>query len=78
MLGVLVVALDEPLVLVYTALGMVQVVGSLLVVAGAFATMAWWLAPLLVAAAVPALRTARHRSTAGDRCTRRNTSATYL
>jgi ATP-binding cassette, subfamily B, bacterial len=52
-------ARTKPVVLLYTALSMLQVMGSLLVVAGVFTTMAWWLAPLLVVAAAPALRTAK-------------------
>ena len=49
----------KPLVLLFTALSLLQAVLSTVAVAVAFATMVWWLAPLLVVATVPTVRTAK-------------------
>ncbi len=49
----------KPLTLLFTALSLLQAVLSTVAVADVFATMVWWLAPLLVVATVPTVRTAK-------------------
>ncbi|MCB5908451.1 ABC transporter ATP-binding protein [Streptomyces pinistramenti] len=47
----------QPTILLFTALSMIQSALSVVIVAVTFATMVWWLVPLLVIAAIPTLRT---------------------